>query len=154
MIVFPVKALTKIFSRENRSMSNYAKYFCLNVTKKGVHMQDYCLTFEPCKMAADQMRTMRTHAQSLIGWESNLVVVPDIFLVPFSNLIFAFLNIMLLQLVTPDHKLPLISFPQLSSHLLKRNTTEYKPNPDVRPHTHPHPNFFFPRESHNYFLNL
>ena len=53
VIVFPVKVVTKIFSRENRSKSNYAKFLCLNVTKKGVQMQDYCLNFEACKTAAE-----------------------------------------------------------------------------------------------------
>ena len=56
MIVFPVNVLTKICmvaplqiscSRENRSMSNYTKYFCLNITTKGVQMQSYSLNFEP-----------------------------------------------------------------------------------------------------------
>ena len=36
-------------------MSNYAKYFCFNVTKKGLQMRDYCLNFEACKIAADQI---------------------------------------------------------------------------------------------------
>ena len=40
---------------------------------------------------------------------------------------------MLLQLVTPDYKLPLISFHQLSSNLLQKDTPDYKPIPDVSP---------------------
>ena len=62
MIVFPVKVLTKIFSRENRSISNYAKYFCFNVTKKGVQMRDYCLNFESGKMAARKANSCRANS--------------------------------------------------------------------------------------------
>ena len=49
------------------------------------------------------------------------------------NLSSAFLIIMLLQLVTPDHKLLLISFPRLSSNLLQKNTPDYRPIPNVSP---------------------
>ena len=66
-------------------MSNYAKFFGLNVTKKGVQMRDYCLNFElqlQDRDRLDEFPAGQTHAQSLIGWESNLVVVPDISLVP------------------------------------------------------------------------
>ena len=72
VIVFPVKVVTKIFSRENQSKSNYAKFFCLNVTKKGLQMRDYCLNFEACKQPQsrrpDKFPAGQTHAQSLIGW--------------------------------------------------------------------------------------
>ena len=52
---------------------------------------------------------------------------------------------MLLQLVTPDYKLPLISFPQLSSNLLQKNTPDYKSIPNVRPP------LFISREIQNHF---
>ena len=52
---------------------------------------------------------------------------------------------MLLQLVTPDHKLLLISFLRLSSNLLQKNTPDYKPIPNVSPP------FFISREIHIHF---
>ena len=48
-------------------------------------MRDYCLNFElqlQDRDRLDEFPAGQTHAQSLIGWESNLVVVPDNFLVP------------------------------------------------------------------------
>ena len=83
VIVFPVKVLTKIFSRENRSISKYAKYFYFNVTKKGVQMRDYCLNFESCKMAArtpDSCRANSCPISYRLGIKFGCR--PDIFLVP------------------------------------------------------------------------
>ena len=66
------------------------------------------------------------------------LVVPDNFLVPWSNLISAFFIIMLLQFVTPHHELLLISSPRYRP--IQRNTPNKPPS-----------SFFFSRESHNHF---
>ena len=58
------------------------------------------------------------------------------------NLISAFLIIMLLQLVTPDHKLLLISFPQLSSKSTTKNYTQLSAHSRCKP-----PFFYFERNS-------
>ena len=64
------------------------------------------------------------------------------------NLISAFLIIMLLQLVTPDHKLLLISFPQLSSKSTTKNYTQ------LSAHSRCKPPFFISREIHNHFPKI
>ena len=55
---------------------------------------------------------------------------------------------MLLQLVTPDHKLLLISFPQLSSKSTTKNYAQ------LSAHSRCKPPFFISREIHNHFPKI